>query len=1276
MIISRNLDAMNLNRIVNDNISAHAKSSERVSSGYRINLAADNPVGLAMSETMRRQIRGLMQGTNNTKDGVAFVQIADGAMSEIHDMLQRMNELSLKSADGLCTAVDRAALNAEFDQLRTEIDRINSNTSFNTMPVFEEHEPSYYQICGNRQWNDNQLHTITESTNELNIHLPDGYVPKDYTITVPAGTYTTQELMDEIDDALHKMSPANPGFVFEYTSDGYCNLNFESADGKPTMIDFIDGSLSYLIYDFETGGSAATLLGTTGFGPGETLSISRGNNDVLGFYLERDGISQEVSITLAPKSYTYDDLFNAIQSELNNAATKASLAADVKVETYEDDGKRYVQITGTNNVNITGLKGNMFRFEKSGQIYHSAFYDNAIYGEFKNTPASITGNYYDSSYPIGISDNNNILKFKVNNKEYEIKIPVKANGDGYTVSQLVSLINSNADVKDVVTASSVSKYISGRNDYCYALKLSGTQGALVFDTDSDVNKNTYNTLFCTDGDFSTIITGQPASITGTANLTGKISLPDEPLIFYVDGTKCTLTGIGGDYNSLEDLCTKLNGIIPDDIKTKIKFDKDSSNHIRIVAQSSAVKKIEIKDKNNTYNTLFTQKRYTYYTSSYSGRLYTTGSTQQGNLSSEEKYEAATYRKYDSTSDFQKPIDLSGNNTMTINLSKGSPITITLNEKYDTIGQLVNDINSKLGSASSEVSVSYTSSSSSGSINFNYSPDRSKVKVGDNWSISVNFNWDAIFKTSVQGHSSSNQSDSTITSFSTISNGIKIDDSNNVLELKLNGMTNAGIVTIKNGTYNTKEALAKAVQDAINATNDLKDKGITVSCENSKLVLTAPYGTFTSNSVKGSFYYKVMCEIKDLSPDISAGGSKYDPPARIIGRVDLTKEPLEIIKGANDQITFDFTYPGSTDPLVITITLPAGEYQDGIALFGDKNNPNQDLIDEIKRQIDDYDSSVPNCDEIKRLFGTGGIFDLNFTIGGESTGAANSVDSSALQISATLRDETNVPPLSAGQYIIDGVRGSAAPFVFYKTTSLPIPSYIIGTKNVMDGVTIESGKNILTLSSNNIPFQYTFPEDTFYTADELIDKLNDMFENGDDYGNPAPLEAALENGAVKISYKLLGSNKITNVGGSARSTIFFEEEGRDSRDPLILQVGAEQRSTIELPRISVSSCSLGINSLTISQMKYADKAIERIKEAIHKLNAKRSTYGAMQNRLEHTINNNENITENVQDTESEIRDTDIASEMIRYSNLSILLKAGQSMIAQSNQRIEKLLTILQ
>lgn len=138
MVIAHNLAAMNTQRQYGMVSASQKKSSERLSSGYRINRAADDAAGLTISEKMRSQIRGLNQGSDNIQDGISLIQIADGALSEINDMLHRMTELSVKSANGTNTTADRTAIQHEVQALTREIDRIGKSTEFNTMPILDD----------------------------------------------------------------------------------------------------------------------------------------------------------------------------------------------------------------------------------------------------------------------------------------------------------------------------------------------------------------------------------------------------------------------------------------------------------------------------------------------------------------------------------------------------------------------------------------------------------------------------------------------------------------------------------------------------------------------------------------------------------------------------------------------------------------------------------------------------------------------------------------------------------------------------------------------------------------------------------------------------------------------------------------------------------------------------------------------------------------------------------------------------------------------------------
>ena len=131
MVVQHNLQAMNANRMLNITTGSQSKSAEKLSSGYRINRAADDAAGLSISEKMRKQIRGLDQASTNAEDGVSAVQTAEGALTEVHSMLKRMNELAVQASNGTNSQTDRDAIQSEIDQLTTEIDRVAETTKFN-----------------------------------------------------------------------------------------------------------------------------------------------------------------------------------------------------------------------------------------------------------------------------------------------------------------------------------------------------------------------------------------------------------------------------------------------------------------------------------------------------------------------------------------------------------------------------------------------------------------------------------------------------------------------------------------------------------------------------------------------------------------------------------------------------------------------------------------------------------------------------------------------------------------------------------------------------------------------------------------------------------------------------------------------------------------------------------------------------------------------------------------------------------------------------------------
>lgn len=393
MLIQHNMMALNAGRQFNIVTNVKNKKAEKLSSGYRINRAADDAAGLAISEKMRRQIRGFRAGTENAEMGISWVQIGEGALNEAHDIMQRMNELSIKAQNGTNTLTDRAFIQAEFDQLQTELDRISDTTTFNDLPIFEEHEPIYDQICGNMVWDDMEIHEVLAGKNKLNIAYRDKAESKAQILTleVPPGTYTTHELIDALDDAAGLDGPIH----VEFTGRGTCNLNLENGE----VMDSVSGDLTYLLWDNYDGGGYGVLIGTTEFEKDtDTIKITSGQNDTM--YLEVESFDPAVPMKsgtirlLGPGESEVRLTKQQIMDRIN-----AAIAGDTKYLVDGDlsgtglkasDHGLSIQLGSSDGI-VTGFKGNMFKIENKDPIYTSAFYDNIQHGYVWQNPASVVG---------------------------------------------------------------------------------------------------------------------------------------------------------------------------------------------------------------------------------------------------------------------------------------------------------------------------------------------------------------------------------------------------------------------------------------------------------------------------------------------------------------------------------------------------------------------------------------------------------------------------------------------------------------------------------------------------------------------------------------------------------------------------------------------------------------------------------------------------------------------------------------------------------------------
>lgn len=248
MIVQHNMTALNANRqlgITNTNLS---KSTEKLSSGYRINRASDDAAGLSISEKMRGQIRGLKQASTNAQDGQSLIQTAEGAMNEIHSVLQRMRELTVQAKNDIYLQEDRAKIKTEVDQLQSEITRIATQTQFNKMNLLTgSYKSMQFQVGAN----DNQVINLSISRLTASALSVEGIASAIGNNTVSKGSIIGNQL-SIIDAAITKVSTArsNLGAIsnrLDHTIANADNMaeNLQSSESKIRDVNIASEMVSY-----------------------------------------------------------------------------------------------------------------------------------------------------------------------------------------------------------------------------------------------------------------------------------------------------------------------------------------------------------------------------------------------------------------------------------------------------------------------------------------------------------------------------------------------------------------------------------------------------------------------------------------------------------------------------------------------------------------------------------------------------------------------------------------------------------------------------------------------------------------------------------------------------------------------------------------------------------------------------------------------------------------------------------------------------------------------
>ena len=340
MVVQHNMQAANANRMLNITSGAQSKSTEKLSSGYRINRAADDAAGLSISEKMRKQIRGLDKASSNAQDGVSSVQTAEGALTEVHSMLQRMNELATQAANGTNSTTDRSAIQDEMDQLTTEIDRVAETTKFNETYLLKGDNGTKtinmkaHDAGLKGTLTDNGDGTATFVMDELKVGDSVSIGGKNYTIGATANEAKTT-FADKVKKKGDKLTINGKSIEIVENYD-----NGQGADHDAQKAD-LQSKGQYTLDD------AKALIGegtTIKFADGTSLKAMKGATDGID--------DNDTSVITAKKAYTLaqDELLKANQIGDTNNDAKVGKDDAFASYTLTDASNTFKIHTGTSNV--------------------------------------------------------------------------------------------------------------------------------------------------------------------------------------------------------------------------------------------------------------------------------------------------------------------------------------------------------------------------------------------------------------------------------------------------------------------------------------------------------------------------------------------------------------------------------------------------------------------------------------------------------------------------------------------------------------------------------------------------------------------------------------------------------------------------------------------------------------------------------------------------------------------------------------------------------------
>ena len=418
MVVQHNMSAMNANRMLSGVSSAQSKSTEKLSSGYRINRAADDAAGLSISEKMRGQIRGLNQASTNAQDGISLIQTAEGALNESHSILQRMRELAVQASNGTETDDDREAVQNEIEQLQSELTRISDTTEFNTMKLLDGSRSGSKVSASVSKTAENNLTTV-DATAQVNTSAAVTKVDDDADSTISV----------TILDKNGNTSTTSVTVHYDKTSGKY------SVDGKDLSVT-------------DTAGSSATAP-KSGLAFAEALS----NTALADSYDITSGTNGELVFTAKEKGATADAI---LVSQDGGAAASTTKTNNTGTDSYQQLASGIGAYDGTGNIEdkIFTVNGEKFAYvtdpSKLGDDYKDVNYvkttgtNGAIAAADADTMAKLINSKTGIAAEQDANANTTVnLKAGTSNTGNGIKLQIGAN-EGQTMSFTLDDMSADA----------------------------------------------------------------------------------------------------------------------------------------------------------------------------------------------------------------------------------------------------------------------------------------------------------------------------------------------------------------------------------------------------------------------------------------------------------------------------------------------------------------------------------------------------------------------------------------------------------------------------------------------------------------------------------------------------------------------------------------------------------------------------------------------------------------------------------------------------------------